>query len=373
MHRSLRLLIGGVLLFVALGWMPANAQGQPDLGSIIRSLDQLDFCGEPVPLDIEDVRERLDKELMLAAWDQPQVLLWLKRSGRYFPEMTEILKKNGLPEDLRYLSVVESALRPSARSDKEAVGFWQFIAPTGKRYGLRIDDRVDERQDYLASTLAAAKYLKDLYNIFGSWPLAAAAYNMGEEGLSSQIRQQGVKDYYKLFLPSETQQFVFKILAVKIIFQDPGKYGVVLTGKDYYPPLEYSTVTARCDKEIHIRAVADAANTYYKAIKDLNPHVRGCNLAEGTHLIRVPKAGAEGFEDRFAIELAKVAKVIPRQEERVYVVKTGDSLSKIATHFGVPVSSLKTWNKYSKKKRVRPGDKLVVKTHKNQGEACLTP
>ena len=182
---------------------PLHAQVmQPaEFPSLITGIDvggPLEFCGEPLPLDIPEVRERLEKELLLTLWNRPQVILWLKRSGRFMPYIEGVLRQNQMPLDLKYMAVIESALRPHAQSSKGAVGFWQFIQSTGRRYGLRIDRAIDQRRSVFASTKAAAAYLKELYQLFGSWTLAAAAYNMGEEGLKSEILTQKTKHYYQL-------------------------------------------------------------------------------------------------------------------------------------------------------------------------------
>ncbi|MBW2174132.1 MAG: lytic transglycosylase domain-containing protein, partial [Deltaproteobacteria bacterium] len=141
----------------------------------------MEFCGEQVPLEIQEVRERLEKEVLLSAWNRPQVILWLKRVPRYFPHIEEMLEESKMPDDLKYLPVVESAFLPHARSNKKAVGFWQFMSATGRKYGLVVNRQVDERRNFFASTRAALKYLKELHSIFGSWTLAVAAYNMGED------------------------------------------------------------------------------------------------------------------------------------------------------------------------------------------------
>jgi hypothetical protein len=154
----------------------------PSMMSALSITTPLEFCGEPVPLEIQEVRERIEKELLLSLWHRPQVILWLKRSRRYMPHIEEVLRSQGMPDDLKYVAIAESALRPHARSRKGAVGFWQFMTYTGQQYDLIIDRRIDERRNIFASTRAAIRYLSDLYDTFGSWALAAAAYNMGKRG-----------------------------------------------------------------------------------------------------------------------------------------------------------------------------------------------
>jgi membrane-bound lytic murein transglycosylase D len=317
----------------------------------------LELCAERVPLEIQEVRERLEKELLLTLWDRPQVILWLKRSRRYLPYIEEMLKKSGMPTDLKYIALAESALRPHAGSPKGAMGFWQFMQNTGRHYGLTIDNRIDERRNIFASTEAAIRYFKDLYKKFGSWTLVAAAFNMGEDGLADEIREQGVKDYYRLYLPIETQRYVLRIISIKLIFSDPKRYGFHLSDEDYYPPLEFDRIQVNCSRDTHLRIIAQAAKTHFKEIKDLNPEIRGYFLTAGKHTILIPKGAPQGFEGRFQSLLNHLP---PDQKEQIYVVQEADTLSSIANRFGVPLSSIITWNRLNPTIAIRPGDKLII-------------
>ena len=330
----------------------------PSLISYVKLPPALEFCGEPVPLDILDVRERLEKEIILALQDQGQVILWLKRTTRYLPEVEAVLRESGLPPDLKYVPVVESALRPHAGSRKNAIGFWQFMEGTGKRQGLVINDRLDERRSLLASTRGAVRYLQSLYGIFSSWTLAVAAYNMGEDGLMAAILEQGVDNYYQLYLPLETQAFVFKILTVKLILSDPARYGFQLALEDYYPPLLTDRVEVQCSRDTPIRIVAQAAKTYFKVIKDLNPEIRGSWLPVGTHTLLVPLGAAGEFQKRFS---ALVDEWLTARDKQIYVVKEGDTLTSIAARFKVPLGALLEWNRLKPKATIRPGDKVIVR------------
>jgi membrane-bound lytic murein transglycosylase D len=317
----------------------------------------LELCGERVPLEIQEVRERLEKELLLTLWDRPQVILWLKRSRRYLPYIDEMLKKNGMPADLKYIALAESALRPHAGSPKGAMGFWQFMQNTGRQYGLVIDSRIDERRNIFFSTQAAIRYFKTLYRTFGSWTLVAAAFNMGEDGLSDEIREQGLKDYYRLYLPIETQRYVLRIISIKLIFSDPKRYGFNLSNEDYYPPLEFDRVQVNCLRDTHLRIIAQAARTHFKEIKDLNPEIRGYFLSAGQHTILIPKGTSEGFEARYQALLHDEP---IDQKEQIYVVQGADTLSSIANRFGVPLSSIIRWNRLNQATSIRPGDKLII-------------
>ncbi len=336
---------------------PPEPNQLPALISGVRVQGPLDFCGESLNFDIPGVRERLEKELLLAIWDRPQVVLWIKRFPRYMPLIENMLKKNGMPDDLKYIAIVESALRPHAGSRKGAIGFWQFIESTGKRYGLKIDSEKDERRNIFSSTRAALSYLNDLYNDLGSWTLAAAAYNMGEEGLRSEILAQKTNNYYQLYLPLETQRYIFRIFSAKLILTNPEKFGFSYTPEDLYGPLEFDRVKIECFQETPIHIVAQAAETHFKVIKDLNPEIRGHFLAAGSHFILVPKGASPGFQSRFK---PLVDQWRATQQERVYVVKQGDNLSTIAERFNVPLPALMIWNRLGKKKHIYPGDRLVI-------------
>jgi len=325
--------------------------------SSLRKAVPRDFCGEPVPWENSEVRERFEKEFLLSLGNSPQVILWIKRSKRYLPYIEKMLKQNGLPADLKYVAVAESALRPHAGSKKGAMGFWQFMKSTGRSYGLTIDRNKDERRNLFRSTGAAIRYFKDLHEEFGSWTLAAAGYNMGERGLMAEILEQKTEDYYELYLPSETQRFLFRILSIKMILLNPEKFGFYLGKEDYYSPFVFDRVRIKAVDEVPLRIIAQAAECHFKEIKDLNPEIRGHYLNAGTHEIYVPKDKAEGFQERYALLLKNVAS---EKNERIYVVETGDSLSSISSRFNVPLAALVIWNRINIKSPIHPGQRLII-------------
>ncbi len=329
----------------------------PPLVSSLNIDSSIDFCAEMAPVENQEIRERLEKELLLSLWDRPQVILWLKRSHRYLPYIENMLKENGMPDDLKYIAVAESALRPHVGSRKGAMGFWQFTVATGRKYGLVINEYVDERRSIFASTAAAIQYFKELYQEFGSWTLAAAAYNMGEGGLMAEMLEQGSDDYYTLYLPLETQRYLFRILSVKQILSNPERYGFGLTPKDLYPPLEFDQVQVLCLQEIPLRIIAQAAKTHFKAIKDLNPEIRGHYLASGKHTILVPKGASAGFQERYQDLETKYSST---RTEKFYTVKEGDNLSTIADKFGIPLAALIIWNRIDIQHPIHQGDRLIV-------------
>ena len=329
----------------------------PPLISSLRLSTPLYFCGEMVPVEIQDVRERLEKELLLSLWDRPQVILWLKRSRRYLPLIETMLKENNLPDDLKYIAIAESALRPHVSSKRGAKGFWQFMQETGRNYGLAINEHIDERRNVIASTQAAIRYFEELYEKFGSWTLAAAAYNMGDKGLEAEILEQETDTYYHLYLPLETQRFVFRVISAKLILTNPGRYGFFLSEEDCYLPLEFDRIQLNCEQDTPLRLVARAAKTHFKVIKDLNPEIRGHYLTQGNHDILIPKGSAKGFHSRYQ---EFVTNWMASKKEFVYIVKQGENLSLIAEKCGVPLAALLIWNKLDLKAHIYPGDRLII-------------
>ena len=329
----------------------------PSLVSSLRVKPPLDFCGEPAPLNSMDARERLERELLLMLWGRDQTIMWLKRANRYMPYIQSVLKVQGLPDDLKYIPVVESALRALAGSPKGAMGYWQFVKDTGARYGLTITEELDERRNMAASTRSAVAYLKKLHGDFGSWTLAAAAYNMGEAGLKNEIILQDTTDFYDLYLYQETQRYVFRILAAKLILSDPEKYGFKLTPEDLYPPDEFDRIQLELPQRTPVLSIARAAQTSFKVIRDMNPEIRGYYLPKGVLTLSIPRGASAGFQERLARQIPALESAV---SETVYTVKKGDSLSGIAERLNIPVQSLVIWNHLSLNQPIRPGDRLVL-------------
>lgn len=349
------------LLFFLIASTCSTRAAEPpaahDLPALIRVNAPLDFCGEPVPMQMPEVRERLEREMLISLGNRPQVILWIKRASRYLPYIEKALKENGMPDDLKYVAIAESALKIHDRSVKGATGVWQFMEGTGVRYQLKVNNDRDERLSFFAATGAALNYLKDLYALFGSWTLAAAAYNMGESGLKSEMLVQKVNDYYRLYLPLETQRYIFRILSVKLILSNPAKYGFHLTAEDLYAPEPFDPVEITCPQDTPIQLIAEAAKTDFKVIKDLNPEIRGYYLPAGTHRLLLPAGNADGFRDRFSTLFNQW---LADRKTHVYTVKDGDNLSSIAERFDVPLQALLIWNRISAKKPINSGDRLII-------------
>lgn len=315
------------------------------------------LCGETVPLDHPQLVKRFELEMLLSLGNRPQVILWLKRSTRYFPYIEQALGETGLPDDLKYLAVAESALRLHAGSRKGAMGVWQLMPDTARKYGLTVNARIDERRNLHLSTPAAMAYLIDLHRRFGSWGLSLAAYNMGEGGLEAEILEQGINDFYRLYLPIETQRFIFRILAIKRILEAPQHYGFDLPDHAFYPPDLYSTVRIDAMVELPLRLIAQAAGTDFKTIKELNPELRGHYLSAGTRLLNLPDPEQVSFQARLASLVEADASI---RSQRIYVVQKGDNLSTIAQKFDVPLAALLIWNRIGSHQVIHPGQRLVI-------------
>lgn len=355
-----------ITLLSLLMAVPALAQ-QPITAAAARPPQGVTLCGERVPMELDDVRERFEKEMLLTLWNRPQVLLWLKRTTRYLPFITQELKKAGLPDDLKFLPIVESALLPHAGSSRGAIGFWQLMPETARKHGLIVNEHIDQRRDLVLSTPAALSYLKSLHARFSSWSLAMAAYNMGEEGLDAEMLEQRTNDYYRLYLSLETQRFVLQILSVKLIVGNPQEYGFELTPEDYYQPLAFDTQMLDCFTETPLRLVAEAARTSFKMVKDLNPHIRGHYLQAGHYALRLPPGSATAdFSKRFE----KLVQAHSEQRmQRIYVVQNGDSLSTIAAKFDIPLAAILMWNRIDMSKTLHPGNRLVIYPRVKTSEA----
>lgn len=262
----------------------------------------LDFAGEKVPLQDYDIRERLDRELLVNTYFQSQTLLFIKRTNKYFPVIEPILRRNGIPVDFKYLPLAESGLAHVV-SPKNAVGFWQFTETTAKQYGLEVTAEVDERYHIEKSTEAACRFLKDSYRLYGSWTMAAASYNIGRKAINLQLQRQKVNNYYDLLLGEETSRYIFRILALKLILSDPEAYGFHIRKEDLYPPVTYKFVTL--DTSVaDFAAYAHQFGINYKILKLHNPWLRNnklSNTAGKRYIIKIPAEGYGEYEYPFRL------------------------------------------------------------------------
>ena len=350
-----------LLIFAILFPFPASSgqdQTNPQSFDDYPLPDFLTLCGEPVPLNDHLVWERLDREFTISVWGRAQVFLWIKRAGRYFPYIEKKLEEAQMPDDIKYLALAESALIGYVRSHAGAKGYWQFMPRTARRNGLRKDRMVDERLNFERSTQAALRYLSRLKEMFGSWTLAMAAYNCGQTRLKREIKQQRVTDYYRLNLPIETERYIFRIAAIKIIMENPEHYGFRTAPERIYKPLKYDTVQIKSGTRIHMSDIAQALDTDFKTIKELNPQILGNYTPTGRFVVNVPP----GTGDRLKAVMKQLTPSSTRYRKGpYYVVRSGDTLHKISRKTGVSISRLRAINgiegsliKVGQKLRLRP-------------------
>lgn len=254
--------------------------------------EEIDFCGEPVPLYNFEVKERLEREFIVNTYWHSLTILTLKRANRWFPVIEPILEENNVPDDFKYLCVTESTLL-NITSPANAVGFWQFLKNVAIEYGLEVNKEIDERYHVEKATEAACKYLNDAFNKYGNWTMAAASYNMGMYGVDDQLERQKTNNYYNLVLGEETSRYVFRILATKVMMTNPEDYGFDIKYEELYEPFDTYTVSI----DSAVASWADFAKSYgynYKILKLFNPWLRENYLSNKrgkTYRIKLPNEG----------------------------------------------------------------------------------
>jgi membrane-bound lytic murein transglycosylase D len=259
--------------------------------------EKASFAGEEVPLDLFYVREAFEREIMANTFMHSTSVMMFKRANRWFPVIEPILKKNGIPDDFKFLAVAESNLI-NAVSPAGAEGYWQFIKPTGQKYGLEINEKIDERYNMEKATQAACEYFKDAYQMFGSWTLVAASYNRGLDGLKKALDNQKVTNYYDLYLNDETSRYVFRIMAIREVYTHPVRYGFYLREHDFYPQIPVRLVTV--DSSIaDLPAFARSMSVNYRILRELNPWIQNYSLpntSKKIYTFKVPAGGALSYE-----------------------------------------------------------------------------
>lgn len=378
--RALILMLGASLFLSGCattaksgGGAPAPGLSQPESGSSLREVESFRMS-DPEPARVAD--EELDEipveiNPKVEQWiryfqgrGRPHMERYLSRSSRYSTLMKRILRENGLPEDLIYIALIESGFNQKATSHAAAVGYWQFIRGTGKRYGMEINALVDERRDPVLSTQAAAEYYKGLYSIFGSWYLAMASYNVGENRVMREITKHKTRDFWELVrkrrLPKETMNYVPKYIAAKLIGNDPAKYG--FTDIDWEKPVEFELV--RIDNPVNLRVMSQKMGIDYEDFKQINPKFRGeiaPTKTNGVLELRIPlgqqqlalAAARESIVDR-------VEFIADAGETKTHRVRRGDSLYTIAKKYKTTVGWIREVNDLGGRRKLRIGQRIQV-------------
>ncbi len=252
--------------------------------------DSVLFAGEPVPLWRFDVREALDRELLVNSYFHSQTIRYIKLAPRYFSIIEPILQEKGVPNDFKYLAVAESGFNPRAVSPARAVGLWQFLQGTARDYRLEVNSEVDERYHVEKSTYAACDYLLDSYERYGSWATVAAAFNAGNAGVQRQVQRQKVASYYDLLFGEETSRYVFRIIALKLIMENPEKYNLFVAEEEKYPVVQ-TRVVEITGKVADFADFALEHGINYKLLKDFNPWLRDNFLTNSSgkkYTVKIP-------------------------------------------------------------------------------------
>ncbi|HZP38397.1 MAG TPA: transglycosylase SLT domain-containing protein [Methylomirabilota bacterium] len=284
---------------------------------------------------------------------------WLARSGRYLPMILDVFRQKGLPDELVFTAMIESGFNPTAVSHAGAKGLWQFMAPTARLYGLRVDSWLDERMDPEKSTVAAANYLRDLYTQFGSWDLAQAAYNAGDARVQQAITRTGSRDFWTLhrtsLLMEETKNFVPAIHAATLISLSPERYGFTVVPDE---PLRYEEVAV--PRSTRLARLAALSGVPLPALEALNPELRQKQTPpDGPYTLKVPVGAVAAVHAALEID-ASTPRIASASHAGVHVVQAGDTVSRIASRYGVSVKLLVKWNALDRPDRIFPGERLRV-------------
>ena len=260
---------------------------------------EVHFADEVITLNRADLRERMDREITAFTYSHQLTLLMIKRANRYFPIVEPILKECGVPDDLKYLMVIESNLSPLARSSAGAAGMWQFMQETGRKYGLEVNTNIDERYNIEKATRAACAYLKESYEMYGDWMTVAASYNAGQNGITRRLEKQGVTNAMDLWVVEETSRYMFRILTAKMVLENPKSYGFILKRSQLYPyiaPKEVITTTLQIDD---LTTFAKEHGVTVAQLKEENPWLREYtmnNKSGRTYRIRIPDVKALHYD-----------------------------------------------------------------------------
>lgn len=280
-----------LFLFASFSENQQNSSQLPIIANVSLPLipENILFCGDEIPINYFDVYESLEREMIVNTYFHSQTILYIKKTRRYLPVIEPILKKNSIPDDFKYLLIAESGFTYIV-SPAGAAGFWQLLESTAKDYGLEVNDEIDERYHLEKATEAACKYLNHSYNIYHDWSLVAATYNAGRRGVERQVERQGETNYYDLLLNEETARYVFRIIAIKLILENPQQYGFNIPISERYRPIPFHEITINSSID-DIGEFAREHGTNYKLLKLLNPWLRDnklTNSQQKTYTILIP-------------------------------------------------------------------------------------
>lgn len=331
-----------------------------------RMPDKFELCGQPFPLQRADVKENIEREFYLSLGQRTGAIVWVKRSGRFFPYIESALRARGMPDDLKYLAVAESDLNVYSESFAGAVGLWQFMPATGAGYGLKIDRFIDERRDSAKSTEAALDFLQRLYSSFNDWFLVMASYNAGPGRISEAMKDQRVSSYFDMNLPVETERYVYRIAAIKLIMSNVRYYGLDVSPDEMYRPIKYDIVTISVpSKNLHLGKISDSIGISFKELREMNPQLESSYLPRGSCRVVLPAGTAdrfmaawEGGEKSKEPEVQKEAPSKP--DNKIHVVKSGETLASIARKYNVSISDIRKWNNMKPDSVLQAGKKLII-------------
>ena len=260
--------------------------------------EQIVFAGQKIKFDRADLRERMDRELIAFTYSHSVSTLMIKRANRLFPQIEPILQRMGVPDDLKYLMVIESNLDPQAQSGAGAAGLWQFTQATGRAYGLEVNSNIDERFNTVKATEAACRFLLEAYGKYGNWMTVAASYNGGQQGMDRRVEAQHTKNGLDMWLVDETSRYMFRILAAKMMFEDPGKFGFSFKTEDLYPYIPIKEQIKITDPVEDLVKFAEDHKITYADLKRANLWLRESKLnnkSHRTYYIDIPDVKAERY------------------------------------------------------------------------------
>ncbi len=295
LKSRLKFFVGGlffiVFLFAAFSENQQNTLQLPVFANTTSPYipEKVIFCGEEVPVNYFDVFESLEREMIVNTYFHSQTLFYLKKASRYLPVIEPILKKNNIPDDFKYTAIAESGFAHIV-SPAGAAGFWQILESTAKDYGLEVNDEVDERYHLEKSTEAACEFFNHSYTIYKDWSLVAATYNAGRRGIERQIERQGETGYYDLLLNEETARYVYRVIAIKLVLENPTQYGFNIPDSECYRPIPFHEISVSSSID-DMGTFARKHGTNYKLLKFLNPWLRDSKLLNNqkkTYIIRIP-------------------------------------------------------------------------------------